>query len=115
MMPMAYAAEMPHDMQMAEIEMAHASMSEMDCEHCPKKIEENEEPEDAMDCADGHCFMHSAPVVPDSQQTPNPLIAVYTVDTLPLSLYVPVDLSTKPHSTAPPGLVIYTKTIVLRF
>lgn len=115
MMQTASAKEMPHETHMENTEMPHFSTNDIDvdCEHCSSHIEDAKEPMNPMDCSNGHCLMHAIPAESDTLQAPSLMIAISTEDTLPLSLFVTADLSTKMHSTAPPGLTTDTKTIVL--
>jgi hypothetical protein len=112
MMQMAGAEEMPMSHgEHAEMDMT--PMSSTDCEHCPKQEEPDETPKKGMPCSGGHCISESIPQSSAAVQTPGLLAAAMppTVVSLPT---VSLELNGLPHSTAPPGIPISTKTIVLR-
>lgn len=112
MMQMAGAEEMP--MSHGEhIDMAMTPMSSADCEHCPEQEQPDETPKKGMPCSGGHCISESIPQSSAAIQAPGLLAAVVlpTSVTLPS---VPLVLNRLPRSTAPPGIPISTKTIVLR-
>lgn len=112
MMPMAGAAEMPMSHE-EHMEMAMAPMSSADCDNCLKEKQLDETPMKGMPCNGGHCLSQSIPQASTAIQTSGLLAAVV----LPVGILLPsapLELNESPNSTAPPGIPIFTDTVVLR-
>jgi len=110
MMPMAYA-EMP--MHSAGMDMMHGT-DYADCEHCAEESPASQEPSKTMDCGSGHCFMHASTDGSVRQQGSGPTAAILLPASFPVSFAAGATVLPL-HSTAPPGAMIHTKTIVLRY
>jgi hypothetical protein len=110
LMQMAHAA-MPMQTMGAEMETMMSHMEK--CDHCVKVSTVSELPAERTDCAGGHCLMHASTGESFTQRGLAPVIAINTPSFLPVSSSSAA-IPPQPHSTAPPGVILSTKTVVLR-
>lgn len=108
------AADMTHAMHMVGMDMS-PSASSSHCDHCPQDSTLTAEPSPLMDCSKGHCLMHALPAESAGLEMPHPPLIVAAGLAQSALPYLPILLEEKQDSTAPPGLVTNTQTVVLLF